>query len=92
MLNWKSTKDDIEIMGKIATRYIDMAQQLNIKIDRMTLLMDIEACNNNGCPLKLNDLLEAQNSEFLHDISGIQNNINRQTGKLENCFRPRYTK
>ena len=34
-------------------------------------------------------LREAPESHFLHDIWGIHKNLNRHTGKLENLFIPR---
>jgi len=42
------------------------------------------------CPLRLNELLDARDSDFVHDIVGIERHLNRQTFKLENCFTPRY--
>jgi len=59
--------------------------------DKLSLMMDIDATNEN-CPLKLQELLEAKDADFYHDIIGIHNNLNRQTKKLENCFLPRFAK
>jgi len=55
------------------------------------LNMDITACHLNGNKLRLSDLLVASNLHFMHDIVGISYNICRQSGKLLNCFSPRYT-
>jgi hypothetical protein len=52
--------------------------------------MDIEAAHCNGNPLKLKELLEADDSNFMHDVLGIRRHINRKTGELEDCFVPRY--
>lgn len=52
--------------------------------------MDICACHNHGCPLRLAELLAAPHAEFLHDVSNIRQTINRDTGKLEGIFQPRY--
>jgi hypothetical protein len=54
--------------------------------------MDIEACHCNGNPLDLAALLAAPTTDFMHDVFGIMANINRETGTLENCFSPRYSK
>jgi hypothetical protein len=54
--------------------------------------MDISACHSNGCPLRLADLLAAKNFDFMHDVAGIHNNIDRETGKLKGNFLPRYHK
>jgi len=56
----------------------------------MDLRMDLTACHLNGCPLQLDDLLGAEDSDFAHDVFGIVCNLNRKTGRLENCFVPRY--
>lgn len=92
MINWESTKEEFETIAKIAKRANAMAKQLNVKYELMTINMDISACHLNGCELRLNELLNADNSNFAHDIFGIRANINRKTGKLENCFLPRYAK
>jgi hypothetical protein len=93
MLNWNSTREDTELISKIADRYITMCNGTSFRPPKkFNLLMDIEATNNNGCPLKLAELLKADDFDFAHDINGIINNINRQTGKLDNCFLPRYAK
>lgn len=58
---------------------------------RMDCDMDITACHCNGNTLNLAALLVADDFNFSHDVSGIASNLNRQTGKLENCFVPRFT-
>lgn len=52
--------------------------------------MDLCACIEGGCPLRLEELLQADKMDFLHDIAGIRKNLNRNTYKLENCFYPRF--
>ena len=59
--------------------------------DRMSLIMDIEAVHNE-IGLKLTELLNANVLDFAHDIIGIQQNIDRQSKKLQNLFLPRYAK
>lgn len=61
-------------------------------IDRLTVGMDITAVHTNGCPLDLIELLKAESVDFIHDIVGIMNHIDRNTGHLKNYFRPRYSK
>ena len=57
----------------------------------MDVEMDITACHANGNPLKLHELYNADEFNFAHDVCGIRQHINRKTGKLENCFLPRYS-
>lgn len=54
--------------------------------------MDIEAVHTRCGGLRLQDFLDADNVNFLHDLAGIRQNLNRDTIKLENCFVPRYAK
>ncbi len=51
---------------------------------------DIVLCHNHGCPLMLAELLAASADEFTHDMIGIRDFLNRNTGKLEGIFHPRY--
>lgn len=86
MINWaKTTKVDLLTIGEIVKRARDL---LGIK-DGLSLHMDVAATHSN-CPLKLKELLSANNFNFAHDVYGIQRHINRETGKLENCFLPRF--
>jgi hypothetical protein len=64
---------------------------MEIIIDKLACDMDLTACHNNGNPLKLENLLNADDGNFAHDVVGINHNLNRKTGKLENCFSPRYS-
>ena len=43
------------------------------------------------CPLRLSDLLAADEFDFAYDMIGIQLRLNRWTGKLEHPFVPRFT-
>jgi hypothetical protein len=90
-MNWKISKEGAEIIEKIAARAVEMAGKLGVPYTMMTATMDLTACHLNGNPLKLADLLAADDSNFAHDVFGIRRHINRQTGKLEGFFRPRYS-
>lgn len=94
MLNWTHSKEVTEDIGKIVDRYTEFHHSLGIPKEyqrpRMDLLMDVEATHCNGCPLKLRELLEADDFNFTHDMIGIQRHLNRKTGHLEDCFVPRY--
>ena len=79
-------RDDREIIGKIARRAVS--------INNSTLLidyeMDVTAVHVNGCPLNLQGLLAADKFNFIHDVFGIRHCLDRETGKLTDCFRPRF--
>ena len=83
----KTTKEEYEVIFDIVKR----AKSIGVKRDPLSLEMDIEAAHEN-CPLKLDELLKADDFNFMHDVIGIVNHLNRQTGELENFFLPRYAK
>ena len=60
------------------------------RLDRMSASMDLTACHLNGCPLKLQALLDSEPGDFRHDVFGIFKHIDRATGELTRCFLPRY--
>jgi hypothetical protein len=86
MINWNTTAEEQELITGIVNR----VQKDYPKTDRLSLYMDISATHLNGNTLKLAELL-ADDFNFYHDVAGIQRHINRKTGKLENCFVPRYS-
>lgn len=88
MVNFDVTKEESELILKIAQRVIGM-----LKWDPKLLMdieMDLTATHANGCPLDLEGLLKADNFNLTHDIIGIRQHLNRETGELEGGFLPRY--
>ena len=90
MLNFTATKQEFEQIRAIAKRAVAMVAGTEIYYSMQDALMDIEACHCNGCPLKLHELAGAKPSDFGHDVFGIRQHLNRETGQLEDCFLPRY--
>ena len=59
---------------------------------RFTLGQNLLAATHaNGNPLRLHDLLNADDLNFAHDVWGIRSKIDRTTGKLTDHFSPRYS-
>lgn len=84
---------DRAIIKKISTRAIKLIKGLNLvsKLpSRTDIEMDITATHANGVPLRLSDMLGADDFSFLHDISHISKHLDRETGKLTGHFRPRF--
>ena len=52
--------------------------------------MDLEACHCNGCPLRLADMEQADAFNLMHDVTGINMHLNRNTGELSKRFLPRF--
>lgn len=57
--------------------------------ERINLLMDIENADK-AFNLRLEELLNADDANFVHDIVGIVNNIDRSNPTDFNFFVPRY--
>jgi hypothetical protein len=86
MINWnKITHEDMSMARQAAKRAIKEFPEWSF----MDVEMDIQACHVSGCSLNLGRLLDFDDFNFFHDIVGIRNNLNRENGKLENCFLPR---
>ena len=90
MLNWTQDQPTMQTERLIMLRAAGMVKEVGGKYPNMDILMDVDACHSNGCPLQLQALLDADDFNFAHDVFGIRRNINRQTGQLMNCFWPRY--
>lgn len=86
MISWQATKEEQETIHQIARRASE-----TYGFDLMTTSMDVTAVHANGCPLDLDGLAEAEPFDFAHDVSGIVRHIDRDTGKLTDCFLPRYS-
>jgi len=85
----KATRFEFEMIVKIAERAEAMYEELGMeRPDRCTLLMDIEHAHAH-IPMDLSAMLTMPRTDFAHDIGGIQRHIDRQTGKLGDCFVPR---
>lgn len=87
MINWNCTGEEWGLIIGIAKRAIDMG----LNSDTIEVQMDIAAVHLNNCKLDLGKLLEADNFNFAHDVSGIRRHIDTNTGKLKNGFLPRFS-
>lgn len=88
-IKFKASKKDENIIRKIVERVFESFKFTGTKLD---LMMDLEACHSNGNPLDFKKLLGFDDFNLLHDVYGIRNHLNRNNGKLENCFLPRCSK
>jgi hypothetical protein len=89
--SFKTTDKDYLLIAEIAKRAVILAHKLGKDYDCTTVSMDVTACHANGNPLRLDDLLKADDGNFGHDVFGINRFIDRSTGKLTDFFRPRYS-
>jgi len=77
--------NELNVIGKIVRRAATMTAEL----DRLSLHIDLDACMRE-CPLDLDALLNADDANFAHDVFGIVRHMDRTTGQLTGCFRPRF--
>lgn len=89
MIRWNISKQDAGLVEIVVKR--TQAEGFAV-IDPLKLTMDITACHLSGCPLDLAKLLAFPSFDFVHDVLGIHRLIDRETGKLKNCFTPRCAK
>jgi len=86
----KTTRSEFEMIVKIAERAEAMYEELGVQPpERTTLLMDIEHAHAD-IPMDLLAFLMADSGNFAHDIGGIVRHMDRTTGKLGDCFVPRF--
>lgn len=82
------TKNEHLLIAEIAKR---AEEQGLLHYERISLIMDLQTAHEQF-NLALDELLNAPDLDFAHDINGIQQNINRQTKTVENLFLPRYAR
>lgn len=83
-IKWNTSKADAKLIDALAERAAKGDAEL-----KTHYAMNLVACHLNGCPLDLHKLASFDDFNFWHDISGIDNHLDRETGKLMGCFVPR---
>lgn len=83
--------DELLLISAIADRAMKLPWPEGMEPERIHIMMDITATHLNGQPLRLADLLDSDDFNFAHDIAGIRKHLNRETGKLDGCFLPRFS-
>jgi hypothetical protein len=93
ILNWKTTKEEYDLIYGIAQRASELARRVGQEMSVRDVMMDVTAAHLNGNPLRLRELLiDADDANFTHDVWGIAHHIDRETGQLTDggIFNPRY--
>lgn len=82
------TKQEKVLIMQIAEK----AEKMDLmQFDRLSLIMDLETAHEEF-NLKLDELLNASDFDFAHDVVGIQQNIDRKERKMIRHFLPRYAR
>lgn len=86
------TRDaEMKLIGKIADRAITLYAKHNVRVERLDTLLDVMTVHQKAQPLRLADLLAADDVNFIHDITGINRHLDRETYKLNDGFLPRFS-
>ena len=82
---------DKQILKKIAERIRTVYSKENENTIKALIYL-VEACHTHIQPLRLEDMLNADDFNFSHDVSGIYNHIDLTNMELKNHFSPRFSK
>lgn len=91
-IRFDASPEDFAIIERIAARAVKMANGGGWHYPESDAQMDLTACHRNGTPLRLTELLTADDFDFGHDVFGIRRHLDRTTGKLMNLFSPRFAR
>lgn len=89
-ISFNASDDDQDLIHQIVRR----ADELGLiypNYSKMTCSMDLTAVHCNGNPLRLRELLAADDFNFMHDICGIAACLDRDTAKFTKDFSPRFS-
>lgn len=78
----------MDLISKVADRALLVLEGWN----KIMIVMDLSNCIEGGCDLDLEGMLTCRMADLLHDVTGINQNLNHETYKLENFFSPRMRK
>lgn len=81
----------LALIQKIADRAVRLYAEHDLRIEHKDIVMDLTACHFRGQRLRLDDLLAADDLNFIHDVAGINRHLDRETYQLMNCFSPRFS-
>ena len=94
-VKFDATKKEITNVDAIVARIVPkICAATGANADELSLStrMDLLATHANGCPMDFDRMREADDFNILHDIAGIGNHLDRETGKIVGFFVPRFAK
>lgn len=90
-VNFELARGEAALIHKIVLRAEYLSRELGHEPpSRLELSMDLAVCHVNSCPLRLDELLVARDSDFAHDVFGIRRHLDRESGRLRDGFTPRF--
>ena len=91
MTTAERSKTVMTVIWEIADRAVLLYDSHNIPVNRLNVMMDISTCHFHAQRLRLDDLLVADDFNFLHDVAGINKHLDHETKQLRDCFSPRFS-
>ena len=86
--NFAVSKADAALITRIAERAVSVAERYGRRVELLGVCANLMACHVNGCRLRLDALLVANDSAFIRDVWGIGRHLDRATGTLAGGFAP----
>lgn len=90
-ISFTATEYESGVIREIADRAVALARKYDIDYPVLDATMDLLAVHSNGNALRLEELRDAPDFDFAHDIFGIRRHLDRETGQLGDCFCPRFS-
>ena len=94
-ISFQVSPEDAHYIGEIVKRverFYRFHAPRNAPINVVSIFMDLAACHANACPLDFKRMANADDFNLLHDVCGIGVHLDRETGKLTDCFLPRFAR
>lgn len=82
---------EIDTIHQIAKRAVAVYAKHNVRVEHVDTLLDVMAVHQKIQPLRLDDLLNADDLNFIHDITGINRHLDRDNYRLLDGFSPRFS-
>lgn len=90
-IDFKVNETERYLIRQIVERAQKVYKRLKRPYATLDAVMDIKAVHCNGNAMRLEEWLRADDFNFMHDIDGIRNCLDRKTGKLTRNFSPWFT-
>jgi hypothetical protein len=78
------------VLRQIAQRAQAMYARNEIKIGWEYIMMELRIVHREICELRLKELLDSSDSNFMHDITGIHKHLDMLDGRFRDGWSPRY--
>lgn len=94
MVDFTQDTEARKLIRKIVQRGMSIAEAAGAPRDRFYMEMDLAAAHgrNGNDPLDLKAMSEADDFNLAHDVFGIERHMNRDTGRIEGFFLPRFAR